>query len=120
MQRRRVGAAGQDRGVADVITFQPSPAPERSLEPALGARYAITREAGQLANDIGESAGGGVAGVLEPAYLPFVLHQSQFVDHLAEPGLARAGKQRVDTGVEAGQGDSIPIAPGLQVVRQLR
>ena len=55
----------------------------------------------------------------EPSQLPVVLDQSQFVEHLTDSGLARAGKQCVHAGVEAGQDYGVSIAPGFQVTRQI-
>ena len=95
-----MAAGSDDRAVADLVALESGATPERALEPALAADVGAREHVRQLASDVGETAGGDVAGELQPREFPLVLDQPQLVEHLAETLTAAAWQQRVDSGVE--------------------
>ena len=103
VQHGAVAAGAHDRGVADLVAFEPGPPPEGALQPPFAANIGSADHVGQLAGHIGEAAFGGIAGKLQPGDLPGVLHQPQLVDHLAQPFAGAARQQFVDARVETGQ-----------------
>ncbi len=111
VQRRGVGAAPDDRVVADVVAHGPRTTEERALDPAL----AELEHAVPLGHRVGEPERGDVAGGLELVDLPGVLDQTHLGDDAGEVGVM--GLVGVDQLVD-GRGDA-SVHAGLARPREL-
>ena len=111
VQRSRVGAATDDRVIADVVAHRPRPPEEGALHPAL----AELQHPVPLRDGVGEPEGGDVAGGLELGHLPLVLEQPHLRGHAGEVGVAAlvGGDELVD-----GLGHTA-VDPGLAAARQV-